>query len=505
MNLHHLSILIIIAYFLLPIMLVYSLYRGRDIPFHWMFLAFGTILSFAGTAYAIDHWQLWFGNSLIAVFLTAVTFLIGISIGIMVLALLPFALSMPSPAQLEAANQALEIEIVERQRAQQSLEDLTTNLEQQVESRTGDLSEAIARLQREIHEREVAQKYLRRSKDQLKKEHQKLQQALHNLQHTQAQLIQAEKMSSLGQLVAGIAHEINNPINFIAGNIRHAESYVQDLIQLVHLYQETYPQPLQPIQDWVETMELDYVQLDLPKVLSSMRSGTDRIVEVVQSMRNFSRLDEAQMKQVDLHEGINSTLLILHHRLKASGNEAEIQTVKQYDSLPLVECNSGLLNQVFMNILSNGIDALRESKPIQPTITISTCSTDRQVILRITDNGSGMAETTQTKLFDPFFTTKPVGKGTGLGLYISHQIVVEKHGGTLRCLSAPGTGTTFEIVLPIQRSGVMTLPAQPESSQNDPGATPPPAGKPIPKLIEPNLFQEKNLQGDLALLKSGLI
>jgi signal transduction histidine kinase len=292
--------------------------------------------------------------------------------------------------------------------------------------------------------------------------------ALQRLQQTQTQLVQHEKMSSLGQLVAGVAHEINNPVNFISGNINYANNYIRDILELLELYQQHYPEPLLEIQEKVEMIDLEFIMDDLPKLLSSMNVGVDRIYQIVRSLRNFSRLDEADMKPVNIHEGIDSTLLILQNRLKANSLGQSIQVIRHYEQLPLVECYAGQLNQVFMNILSNAIDALDEVAD-EPTITISTalvtCSgadTLNQsssggepaphVAICIQDNGMGMTEEVQQKLFNPFFTTKPVGKGTGLGLSISYQIVVEKHRGLLKCASQVGQGTKFWIQIPVEPS-----------------------------------------------------
>ncbi len=281
--------------------------------------------------------------------------------------------------------------------------------------------------------------------------------ALQDLRRTQAQLVQTEKMSSLGQMIAGIAHEINNPVNFIHGNLNHARDYIRDLLAAVQLYQKHYPSPDAEIVQHSEDVDLDFLTGDLPKLLDSMQEGTRRIREIVLSLRNFSRLDEAEKKHADIHAGIDSTLLILQHRLKPRLDRPGIEVIKQYGQLPLVECYPGPLNQVFMNILANAIDALEpylqftSSVSWPATITITTSTVQDQVWICIADNGMGMTEATRSKLFDPFFTTKPVGQGTGLGLSISYQIVTEQHHGSLSCTSAPGEGTEFVIAIPIRQ------------------------------------------------------
>lgn len=285
-----------------------------------------------------------------------------------------------------------------------------------------------------------------------------LKQALHDLKAYQAQLVQTEKMSTLGTLVAGVAHEINNPTSFIYGNLHYAKEYTDDLLNMLQLYQQYYPEPAPEIQDHAQEIELEFLMQDLPKTLGSMEIGAERIRHLVLSLRNFSRLDQAQMQPMDIHEGMESTLLLLRNRLKGNGHNPEIELVKEYGELPSVECYPSQLNQVFMNLLGNAIDALEEvvarnGTRFSPMIRICTEAPSADYVrVRISDNGSGMTDDVKLKLFDPFFTTKPIGKGTGLGLSISYQIVVDKHKGILQCHSTPGQGTEFIIEIPVRQN-----------------------------------------------------
>ncbi|MCU0515551.1 MAG: CBS domain-containing protein [Oscillatoria sp. Prado101] len=409
-------------------------------------------------------------------------------------------------SELKQTNERLQTEILERRRAEVALQEAHDELQILVEERTAELKAANARLQQDIFERQRVEVALRQSESQMRLQAQHLAQTLHELQQTQTQLVQAEKMSSLGQLVAGIAHEINNPVNFIYGNLSYASEYIQDLLRLLNLYRQTYPDPAPEIKEEAQAIELDFLTVDLPKLLDSMKLGAERIRQIVLSLRNFSRLDEADKKRVDIHSGIDSTLLILHHRLKAKSGHPAIDIVQEYGVLPPVDCYAGTLNQVFMNILSNAIDALEttcircqasddqtlsairsqvtgneaaknhlsdplakskicrltshtrpESCYLKPIIRIRTELIDSNwVAVRIADNGPGMPEEVRQRLFEPFFTTKPVGKGTGLGLSISYQIVVDKHRGQLECVSEPGKGTEFIIQIPVRQQKLST-------------------------------------------------
>ncbi|MEB3342436.1 ATP-binding protein [Okeania sp.] len=288
----------------------------------------------------------------------------------------------------------------------------------------------------------------------------KLNQRLSELKKAQMQLIHQEKLSSLGQIAAGVAHEINNPVTFIHGNLIPAQEYAKDLFRLIKLYQQYYPNPVPEIQAEIEEIDLDFLIPDMIKLLQSMSVGTTRIRQIVESMRSFSRLDEAKIKKVDIHQGLDSTLMILQHRLKATPNFPEIKVIKSYGKLPQVECHSGQLNQVFMNILTNAIDALHEryevGNIVEPEVNLSEIKVKTEILdsdwvaIQISDNGLGISEQVFTKIFDPFFTTKKTGKGAGLGLSISHKIITEIHGGKLLCDSKLGEGTRFLIKIPVK-------------------------------------------------------
>ncbi|MEH2406164.1 hybrid sensor histidine kinase/response regulator [Nostoc sp.] len=279
------------------------------------------------------------------------------------------------------------------------------------------------------------------------------------LQQTQTQLIQAEKVAALGQLTAGIAHEVNNPINFIAGNLNFVEQYVHEIVNLLYLYQKYLPEPPDEIQNAIQKSDLNFLLNDLSKIIQSMQVGTDRVTEIVSYLNNFSRHREDGKKLANLHEGLESTLLILGHRFKQNANQPAIQLIKEYGDLPLVECFAGEINQVFMNLICNAIDAIEEiyknkylgtKSQYYGMIKIKTEAIGEQVILRVADNGSGRNKADQTKIFDAFYTTKPVGKGTGLGLSIAYQIVVNNHHGKLTYHSQADEGIEFILELPIR-------------------------------------------------------
>ncbi len=355
------------------------------------------------------------------------------------------------------------------------LQTQTVELQQVMSDRTA-LEKQCQQLQEQVEETSAQAKALQEAAAAQARQ---FSETLKQLRQNQAQIVQTEKMSSLGLLVAGVAHEINNPVNFIYGNLTHVENYVQYLMKLLELYRQHYPDPVPEVANNTDEEELEFLLEDLPKILSSMKLGADRIQKIVLSLRNFSRMDEEGAKEVDIHEGIDSTLMILQSQLKAKGNHQEIHIVKDYGQLPMVECLAGQINQVFMNLLTNSIDALTErrnsphisqsatfelvSSPVvnpeitpknaPPTITIQTRMLDREwLVIRITDNGLGIPESARPVIFDPFFTTKPIGKGTGLGLSISYQIIAKRHQGVLDWSSTLGEGTEFMIKLPLKFS-----------------------------------------------------
>ncbi len=332
------------------------------------------------------------------------------------------------------------------------------NLQRQLQEKNKNLTEQNFYLHAEVLERKQFEQKLKRSQSELELTNDRLKKALKNIKKYQSKLIQSEKISSLGKMVAGVAHEINNPVSFIYGNLSHLDSYRRDLLDIIQAYQEEYPQKSPKIENLLEEIDLEFIKEDLPKLFASMREGSDRIRKIVLSLRKFSRLDESTLKSVDLHEGIESTLLIIGHRLHATENRAPIVLQKEYDNLPPIICNPGHINQVLMNLLSNAIDFLDlhfannagENDRI-PTIWICTQLCDPNTVkIEITDNASGIPEDVCPYIFDPFFTTKPIGMGSGLGLSVSYSIIVEEHGGKLECNSLPGVGTTLTIELPIQ-------------------------------------------------------
>ncbi|NEO86055.1 MAG: sensor histidine kinase [Spirulina sp. SIO3F2] len=396
--------LIAIAYFSIPAMLLYFVQKREDAPFPSVFVLFGAFIIACGLTHVLGIWTLWQPDYWLSGSMKFMTALVSLYTAASLYPLIPQALEMPSPEALAVINTQLTQEIAERTKAEADVRQLN-------------------------HDLKIA---------------------LDQLKTTQTQLVQTEKMSSLGQLVAGVAHEINNPANFIHGNLQPIQIYVRELLELVEQYEQVYPQPVAAIDQLRADLDVDFLKTDLTKALDSMELGTGRIRSIVQSLRTFSRLDEAQMKTVDIHEGIESTLLILQSRFNGTTEHPAIQLHKQYGELPLVDCYPSQLNQVFMNLITNSLDALEKLPSDRaPEITIHTQQLNLdQVEIAIADNGAGIPPEIADKIFDPFFTTKPIGKGTGLGLAISYQIITERHQGTLQMETECDRGTTFKICIP---------------------------------------------------------
>lgn len=404
------------AYLLIPLTLIYIIKQRDDVPFDWIFFLSGAFVVSCGITHAMQIWTLWYPDYWVSGSLKAACAIISMTTAIVLFPLVPKFLAIPSPKQLEETNAALSREVSDRKSAETSLAQLNAELEQRVKERTTELQQA------------------------------------------QSQLINSEKMSSLGQMVAGIAHEINNPISFIYSNLAPAKDYIRDITEVIAHYRTTYPNPPQETQAQIEDGDLDFAIADLPKVLSSMEVGATRITKIVQSLQTFSALNQSGLKQTNLHENLNSAIAIVQHRLKKQVNRPEIELVKRYGSLAPIECYPDRLNQVFMDLLLNAIEAIEQRykseaiSEIQASpgrIKIETTQMENHITIRISDNGCGIKSETIDKIFDPFFTTKPVGKGTGLGLSIAYQTIVQQHGGQLRCHSDREQGTEFEIELPL--------------------------------------------------------
>jgi two-component system NtrC family sensor kinase len=405
--------LTVLAYFSIPATLLYFALRRQDLPFKGLFALFGAFIILRGLTHVMDIWTLWYPNYWTAGVIKAATALVSVATAATAVPVVPQALALRSPEELERLNQTLLVEIEERRAIEAALQAQNACLEQ----------------------------------------------TLQELQRAQLQLIQTEKLSSLGQLVAGVAHEINNPVNFIYGNLDHAKTYAEQLLRVVEAYRDRVPQPDVDLQELLENTELDFLEEDFPKLLASMRGGAERICKIVNSLRIFSRADDQKPVPYCLQDGLESTLSILRNRLKPQLDRPGILVTKTYGNIPQLIGYPGPINQVFMNLLVNAIDALEErdttrsreacrQDPSRIDLKIEAAPGDR-VRVTIADNGPGIPPEVQKRIFDPFFTTKPVGKGTGLGMSISYDVVETKHGGRLTCASAIGQGTTFVVELPL--------------------------------------------------------
>ncbi|MDY6785310.1 MAG: ATP-binding protein [Cyanobacteriota bacterium] len=412
---------IAIAYLSIPAALLYFVYKREDAPFLKVFLLFAAFIILCGIGHLFDVWTLWHPNYWTSGVERAGTAIVSVYTALQIVKLLPQFLSLKTPEQLEAINRELQQEIAVRNAAETTLKQLNAELG----TRTAELSQT----------------------------NEQLQVTLSELRNTQAQLIQSEKMSSLGRMVAGVAHEINNPINFIHGNLTYAAEYLNNLLELTYLYQAEFPQPTPILAAKLEEIEIEFIRKDLLQLLNSMANGTHRVRDIVRSLRTFANLDEAQIKSIDVHKALDSALLMVQNRLAATHYRDAIALIKEYGQLPRVECYPKNLNQVFLEILDNAVDALNELAQKQPstapTLSIGTQCQGDWVSIRIRNNGVSISPSIRSQLFDPFFTTKPVGKGVGLGLTTSYQIVVRQHGGHIECDSEVGGETEFKISIPI--------------------------------------------------------
>ncbi|MEA5471080.1 sensor histidine kinase [Spirulina sp. 06S082] len=313
--------------------------------------------------------------------------------------------------------------------------------------------EVLARIQMQMRLNQMSRELESKNRN-LETKTAELSRLLEELRNTQLQLIQSEKMLGLGQLVAGVAHEINNPATFIYGNLVHCEEYIAEIVTLLQIYQECYPNPDEKVADFSENLDFDFLVEDLPKTMASMKSGVQRIRQIVTSLRNFAQLDRSDIQCVNLNEGLENVLIFLDHRLQLFSKDLTLEVIKNYGDLPEVECNARQMNQVFMNLLNNAIDALEKrgmEEEYHGIITIATQMINENIVeIRIKDNGIGISTEVKNRIFDPFFTTKPIGQGMGLGLSISHQIITQGHGGNLHCFSQLGEGTEFIINIPLR-------------------------------------------------------
>ena len=457
------NILIALAYFSIPIALLYFVLTHKDIPFLNVFILFGAFIILCGVGHLLDVWTLWHPNYWISGIERAATALVSCYTAITLLTLIPQFLSLKTPEELARLNQKLQQEIDRRTETEEALKLANETLEQRVEERTSELSAINQALELEITTRKTIEVALRQSQKQERNRAQNLSKTLEKLQNTQSQLVQAEKMAALGKMVGGVAHELNNPVSFIYGNVDYAQEYSQTLLSLVDVYSRSYPQPEREIAEYIQSIDLAFIKEDFPQLIHSMKAGADRISNIVSSLRKFSSLDRSGLKILNVNSSIHNTLKMVSSRLAQLKLEQSIQISTQLGELPDIEGYPGALTQAISQILENAIDSLVERLSQEPDFTgkieIETqvispeLSRDRQkVAIAIRDNGLGIPPQIADRIFDPFFTTKPVGQGTGLGLANTYQAIVKQHQGTLEFTSDAIAGTCFQLELPLSQS-----------------------------------------------------
>ncbi len=452
--------LIALAYFSIPTLLLYFVFSRQNVPFQKIFILFGTFIILCGVGHLLDIWTLWYPHYWVTGIEQALTALVSCYTAASMVTLIPQFLTLKSPEELEKINQKLHAEIQLRLQMEEALRWANETLEKRVQERTLELEMINQTLASEIESRQLIETALRESEGKEREKAQNLHDTLQKLKHTQSQLVQAGKMAALGKMVAVIAHEINNPITFIYGNIQYVREYSEDLLELIHEYRQCYPQDEEKIARKIELIDLDFIQKDLLKMLDSMGAGANRIKNIVLCLRNFSHLDQSDLKMIDLNENIHNLLDLIASRFCQNGKSIEV--VSQLGDLPKIECYPRQLNQAILSLLENGIDGIMErwdkeaefcgKVAIATTVVPKTEVQETRVTITISDNGIGIPEPIMSQIFDPFFTTKPVGRGTGLGLANTYQIIVQQHQGKLHCHSIPQVETVFTLELPLSQA-----------------------------------------------------
>ena len=450
-SLHVISNLsIALAYLSIPITILYSINKRQDLPFVNVIVLFGTFIVLCGIGHLLDVWTLWHPNYWISGIERALTAIVSCYTAAAMITLIPQFLSLKSPEELAIINDRLKGEIDCRKTTEREL--LIAN--KSLEKRTRELDEINRNLELEIEARIQVETALRDSEGSEREKARDLTETLQQLKDAQSQLVQSEKMTALGKMIGGIAHEINNPITFIYGNVEYGMQYARDLLDLIELYQLSYPEPVPAIADRIEYLDLEFIEKDLMQLLESMKKGADRIRKIVLSLRSFSHLDEDGRKSIDLNSGIQNTLTLLSSSLSPLLARHEIEVIEKLNKIPAVNCYPAKVNQAILNLLENAIDAVMERRKYEPDclgkVEVETkCAPNNKVAIVIQDNGLGIPDEIKSKIFDPFFTTKPIGQGAGLGLTTAYQIIVQEHQGELECISDPTVGTCFKICLPL--------------------------------------------------------